>query len=157
MKPFGRLKVKRKREIVTMNAPHLLEHFSAGSYVEPKDWNQLIASPGTMVIDTRNHFEVEYGRFENAVDPMTRSFGQFPEWAAKSEELKSAKAIAMYCTGGIRCEKATAFLRGQGFQNVFHLKGGILQYLKDVPPEQSKWQGKCFVFDEREAVDGDDA
>lgn len=156
VRPFGKLKVRLKREIVAMGAPGIVTPQTVGNYVEPSDWNELIHSPGVVVVDTRNHFEIEYGRFENAVDPQTRHFRQFPQWAKDNETLKSAKSIAMYCTGGIRCEKATAHLRSLGYQNVFHLKGGILQYLKEIPPEKSAWQGKCFVFDEREAVGAKD-
>jgi len=152
IRPFRKLKIKLKREIVPMGAPGIVSEQTVGEYVDPKDWDALIQSPGVIVIDTRNHFEIEYGSFDNAVDPQTKNFRQFPQWAKDNPALKSAKAIAMYCTGGIRCEKATALLRSQGYKDVYHLKGGILQYLMDVPPEKSSWRGKCFVFDERETA-----
>lgn len=151
--PFYRMKVKLKQEIVTMGVPGTDPRHLAGSYVEPEDWNQLISDPDVLVIDTRNDYEVEIGRFENAISPDTRSFREFPSYAQR--ELKDARQhkIAMYCTGGIRCEKSTAFLRAQGFENVYHLKGGILNYLERIKPEDSLWQGECFVFDNRVSVD----
>jgi len=157
VRPFGKLKVKQKPEIVTMNAPGVVGDDVVGTYVEPSEWNALIASPGVVVVDTRNDYEFEMGRFENAIDPDTTTFGEFPQWARDNASLRNARAIAMYCTGGIRCEKATAFLRSQGFSNVYHLRGGIIQYLKDVPATQSQWRGKCFVFDDRDAVDEETA
>ncbi|MGN6549266.1 MAG: oxygen-dependent tRNA uridine(34) hydroxylase TrhO [Pararhizobium sp.] len=147
--PFLRMKVRLKKEIVTMGVPDLDPENAAGTYVAPRDWNALIADPETIVVDTRNAYEVAIGSFRGAVDPGTRSFRDFPAWARSSPEMKKARKIAMFCTGGIRCEKATAFLKAEGFENVFHLKGGILRYLEEVPGEESLWEGACFVFDER--------
>lgn len=154
--PFGRMKVKVKREIVTMGVEGIDPRSDAGHHVEAKDWNALISDPDAIVIDTRNDFEVEAGTFENAVNPHTVSFRQFPAWFdAEAEKLKAegrSPKFAMFCTGGIRCEKATAYVRSKGFDEVYHLKGGILKYLEDVPASESKWQGSCFVFDEREGL-----
>ncbi|SFO97110.1 oxygen-dependent tRNA uridine(34) hydroxylase TrhO [Tranquillimonas alkanivorans] len=150
--PFGRMKVRLKREIVTMGQPGVDPKAAVGHYVEPSEWNDLIAAPDVAVIDTRNDYEVAIGTFEGAVDPETRSFGEFPEWWEKNRHRFHNKRIAMFCTGGIRCEKSTNFLLGQGVEEVFHLKGGILKYLEEVPQDQSLWQGECFVFDERVAV-----
>jgi UPF0176 protein len=154
--PFHRLKVCVKREIVTMGLPDIDPRASAGTYVQPHDWNALISDPDTIVIDTRNEYEVAIGTFEGAIDPRTPSFRDFPDWFRRERERllgagKSPK-VAMFCTGGIRCEKSTAFLRQEGVEDVYHLKGGILSYLKMVPPEQSLWRGECFVFDQRVAV-----
>lgn len=151
--PFHRTKVRLKREIVTMGEP-LVDPTDPGTYVDPADWNALIADPGTVLIDTRNDYEVAVGTFDGAVDPETRSFREFPGWfrAHRDELLAGTKRVAMFCTGGIRCEKATAFLKAEGVPDVFHLKGGILKYLEEVPAEQSAWRGECFVFDERVAV-----
>jgi UPF0176 protein len=150
--PFHRLKVRIKREIVTMGEP-LVDPAAAGRYVAPAEWNALIADPETLVIDTRNDYEVRLGSFAGAVDPATRHFRDFPAWArANRERLASAKTVAMFCTGGIRCEKATAFLKAEGVADVAHLQGGILAYLESVAPAESRWQGECFVFDERAAV-----
>lgn len=123
-----------------------------GTYVEPKDWNALISDPDTIVIDTRNDYEVAIGTFEGAVDPKTKTFREFPDWVRAQKDLNKNTKIAMFCTGGIRCEKSTAFMKQEGFDEVFHLKGGILKYLETVEPEDSKWQGDCFVFDERVSV-----
>lgn len=151
--PFHRTKVRLKREIVTMGEPGL-DPTDTGTYVEPADWNALIADPATVLIDTRNDYEVGVGTFAGAIDPETQSFRDFPAWFREHREtLLAGKArVAMFCTGGIRCEKATAFLKAEGVEDVFHLKGGILRYLEEVPAEQSAWQGECFVFDERVAV-----
>ncbi len=151
--PFHRTKVRVKAEIVTMGEP-AIEPLDAGHYVEPADWNALIADPKTVLIDTRNDYEVAVGTFAGAIDPATRTFRDFPAWfrAHRDELLSGEKQVAMFCTGGIRCEKATAFLKAEGIEDVFHLKGGILKYLEDVPAEDSAWQGECFVFDERVAV-----
>lgn len=150
--PFHRMKVRLKREIVTMGVEDLDPVRDAGKYVEPQDWNELISDPETVVIDTRNAYEVSLGTFERALDPQTESFREFPAWAdARHNELKGRK-VAMFCTGGIRCEKATAYVRSLGVEEVFHLKGGILKYLETVPESESLWQGECFVFDERVAV-----
>ncbi|MGL5839659.1 MAG: rhodanese-related sulfurtransferase [Sphingorhabdus sp.] len=154
--PFGRLKVKVKREIVTMGVEGIDPRSDAGHYVAATDWNALIADSDTIVIDTRNDFEVEAGTFEGALNPQTASFRQFPAWFdAEAERLRAEGRVpkfAMFCTGGIRCEKATAYVRSKGFDQVYHLQGGILKYLEEVPVAQSKWHGSCFVFDEREGL-----
>ncbi len=151
--PFGRLKVRIKREIVTMGEPDIDPLSDAGHYVAPEAWNSLIAEPGTILIDTRNDYEVEVGTFSGAINPRTPTFRDFPGWfRAHREELLGdgpPPKVAMFCTGGIRCEKATAFLKAEGVKDVYHLEGGILKYLETVPPEDSLWQGECFVFDER--------
>jgi UPF0176 protein len=149
--PFGKLKVRVKREIVTMGQPDIDPTLSAGTYVDPQDWNALIADPDTLVIDTRNDYEVAIGTFAGAVDPATPSFRDFPHWFRANREglLAGKKKVAMFCTGGIRCEKSTTFLRAEGVSEVYHLKGGILKYLEQVPETESLWQGECFVFDER--------
>jgi UPF0176 protein len=154
--PFHRMKVRIKREIVTMGEPGIDPLADAGAYVAPQDWNALIAQPDTVVIDTRNDYEVALGTFAGAIDPGMRTFRDFPEWVRAhrdewQEEGRQPK-IAMFCTGGIRCEKATAFLKAEGLDEVYHLKGGILAYLEKVAAEESRWQGECFVFDERVAV-----
>ncbi|OYY89584.1 MAG: hypothetical protein B7Y45_11260 [Sphingomonas sp. 28-66-16] len=150
--PFHRMKVRLKREIVTMGRPDVDPMRGVGHYVAPADWNALIEAPDTIVIDTRNDYEVRLGSFAGAIDPATRSFSDFPAWFAAHRDALAGKKIAMFCTGGIRCEKATAFARAEGLDEVYHLKGGILNYLEEVPPEQSRWQGECFVFDERVAI-----
>ncbi len=150
--PFLRFKVRIKKEIVTMHQPDLDPVGNVGTYVNPHDWNALIADPDTIVIDTRNDYEVAIGTFDGAVDPQTATFGDFPEWFRKRRAELDAPKIAMFCTGGIRCEKATAFLKSEGVEEVYHLKGGILKYLENVPEEESRWQGECFVFDDRVAV-----
>ena len=126
-----------------------------GTYVKPQDWNDLISDPEVLVVDTRNDYEVEIGTFKNAVDPKTTSFREFPDWANKNIDRAKTKKIAMFCTGGIRCEKSTAYMKEQGFEEVYHLEGGILKYLEEVPKDQTLWQGECFVFDNRVAVDHD--
>lgn len=150
--PFNRMKVRLKKEIVTMGVDNIDPLESVGTYVEPRDWNSLIADPDTIVIDTRNEYETAIGQFEGAVDPKTKSFREFPDWVRNNPHLSNKPKIAMYCTGGIRCEKATAFMKAEGFEDVFHLKGGILKYLEEVPSEESLWEGACFVFDERVSV-----
>jgi UPF0176 protein len=150
--PFQRLKVRLKKEIVTLGDTAVDPTRQVGTYVEPSDWDELIAAPDTLVIDTRNAFEVAMGTFEGAVDPGLKSFGQFKEFAARQLDPAKHKRIAMFCTGGIRCEKASAYLLAQGFNEVYHLKGGILRYLEGVPEEESRWHGECFVFDERVAL-----
>lgn len=152
--PFHRMKVRVKREIVTMGEPDIDPALSAGHYVDPHDWNALIADPDTIVIDTRNDYEVAVGTFAGAVDPQTPTFRDFPAWFRQHREalLEGKKMVAMFCTGGIRCEKSTAFLRSEGVEEVYHLKGGILKYLEQVPENESLWQGECFVFDERVTV-----
>jgi UPF0176 protein len=150
--PFGKMKVRLKREIVTMGQPDVDPRARVGHYVQPVDWNDLIEQPDVAVIDTRNDYEVAIGSFEGAVDPQTASFGEFPAWWRANRHRFAGKKIAMFCTGGIRCEKSTNFLLGDGVDEVYHLKGGILKYLEDVPAAQSRWQGECFVFDNRVSV-----
>jgi UPF0176 protein len=151
--PFHRMKVRLKREIVTMGEPDIDPLEEVGHYVPPADWNALIDAPGTILIDTRNDYEVAIGTFSGAIDPKTHSFRDFPAWfRAHRDEFAKAPKIAMFCTGGIRCEKATAFLKAEGLDEVYHLEGGILKYLEEVPAEQSRWEGECFVFDQRVAV-----
>jgi UPF0176 protein len=150
--PFGRMKVKLKREIVTMGQPDVDPLARVGNYVAARDWNALIADPDTVVIDTRNDYEVAIGTFRGAVDPGTKAFGEFPDWWQENRDRFQGKRIAMFCTGGIRCEKSTNYLLGQGVNQVFHLKGGILKYLEEVPEAESLWQGQCFVFDDRVSV-----
>lgn len=154
--PFHRMKVRIKREIVTMGEPDINPLSEVGHYVEPAAWNALIADPGTILIDTRNDYEVAVGSFAGAIDPKTKSFRDFPAWFREHrEELLGQGAprrVAMFCTGGIRCEKSTAFLKAEGIDEVYHLKGGILKYLETVPEEESRWEGECFVFDQRVSV-----
>ncbi|ESY99470.1 rhodanese-related sulfurtransferase [Mesorhizobium sp. LNHC209A00] len=150
--PFHRMKVRLKREIVTMGVETIDPAASAGTYVEAGDWNALISQADTIVIDTRNAYEVSIGSFKGAVDPATASFREFPAWVEAHRADLEGRKVAMFCTGGIRCEKATAYVKSLGFEDVFHLKGGILKYLEEVPAEQSLWQGECFVFDERVSV-----
>ena len=150
--PFARLKVKLKREIVSMGQPDVDPVARVGSYVAPQDWNALIASPDVALIDTRNDYEVGIGTFQGAVDPDIRTFRDFPKWWEAHKDEYRGKRIAMFCTGGIRCEKSTNYLLGQGVNEVFHLKGGILKYLEDVPAEASMWDGECYVFDGRVSV-----
>ncbi len=150
--PFHRMKVRLKKEIVTMGQPQVKPAEGTGHYVDPTDWNELIKSPDVAVIDTRNDYEVGIGTFEGAIDPETKSFGEFPAWWEANKDRFHNKKIAMFCTGGIRCEKSTNFLKGQGVDEVYHLKGGILKYLEEVPQEDSTWQGECFVFDARVSV-----
>lgn len=150
--PFKRMKVHVKKEIVTMGVPQIDPRRAVGSYVPPLEWNALISDPDVTVIDTRNGFEVEMGTFVGAIDPKTTTFGEFPNYVANELDPTRHRKVAMFCTGGIRCEKATSYLLSQGFEEVFHLQGGILKYLETVPPEQSLWQGHCFVFDERVAL-----
>ena len=150
--PFHRMKVRLKREIVTMGVSEIDPVAGAGRYVAPADWNNLISHPDTVVVDTRNAYEVALGTFDNAIDPQTGSFREFPAWAGRNRQMLEGKRVAMFCTGGIRCEKATAYMRSIGIEDVFHLRGGILKYLEEVPAEESLWQGECFVFDERVAV-----
>jgi UPF0176 protein len=153
--PFARSKVKLKKEIVTMGVTDIDPNGSVGTYVAPQDWNALIDDPDVLTIDTRNEYEVQIGRFKGAVNPHTASFREFPEYANRELDPAKHTKVAMYCTGGIRCEKSTAYLKKLGFEEVYHLQGGILKYLEEVKPEDSLWQGECFVFDERVAVDHD--
>ncbi len=154
--PFHRMKVRLKREIVTMGEPDIDPLASVGHYVAPTDWNALISDPGTIVIDTRNDYEVAVGSFAGAIDPKTRTFRDFPAWfRAERERLLgegTPPKVAMFCTGGIRCEKSTAFLKAEGLDEVYHLQGGILNYLETIPAERSLWEGECFVFDQRVTV-----
>ena len=150
--PFKKLKVRLKREIVTMGQPQVRPREGTGHYVDPSDWNALIQSPDVVTIDTRNDYEVAIGTFEGAVDPMTKSFGEFPAWWQDNKHKFHNKRVAMFCTGGIRCEKSTNYLLGEGVEDVYHLKGGILKYLETVPEEDSSWTGECFVFDGRVSV-----
>ena len=150
--PFLRMKARLKKEIVTMGVEDIDPNKIVGTYVAPKDWNALISDPDTLVIDTRNDYETAIGMFRGAVDPNTKSFREFPDWVKNNADLAAKPKIAMYCTGGIRCEKATAFMKEQGFDEVYHLKGGILKYLEDMPEEESLWDGACFVFDDRVSV-----
>ena len=151
-RPFHRMKVRLKREIVTLGVEGVDPVAGVGTYVEPSEWNALIADPETVIIDTRNDYEVALGRFTGAVDPETKAFGEFPTWVEANRERLAGRKVAMYCTGGIRCEKATAFVKSLGLEEVFHLKGGILKYLEQVPADESLWEGECFVFDERVGV-----
>ena len=150
--PFRRLKVVIRPEIVTLHDPRARPDQAVGTYVDPLAWHALLDDPDTLVIDTRNHFEVGYGTFAGAIDPMTTSFSEFPAFVREQLSHNKTRKVAMFCTGGIRCEKATSLLLAEGFTNVFHLKGGILRYLDEIPQDQSRWQGACFVFDERETV-----
>ncbi|WMS89081.1 rhodanese-related sulfurtransferase [Pleionea litopenaei] len=153
--PFKRTKVKLKKEIVTMGVEDVDPNRTVGTYVAPEDWNALISDPEVILIDTRNDYEVEVGTFKNAVNPHTETFREFPKYVEDHLDPKQHKKVAMFCTGGIRCEKSTAYLKEQGFEEVYHLKGGILKYLEDVPKEQSMWEGECFVFDDRVTVNHD--
>ncbi|OBT11768.1 hypothetical protein A9267_03865 [Shewanella sp. UCD-FRSSP16_17] len=150
--PFYRTKVKLKKEIVTMGVEGIDPREVVGTYVKPKDWNQLISDPEVLLVDTRNDYEVQIGTFKNAVNPVTETFREFPEYVKENLDPNKHKKVAMFCTGGIRCEKSTAYLKEQGFDEVYHLEGGILKYLEEVKPEQSLWEGECFVFDNRVAV-----
>ena len=155
---FHRLKVRLKREIVTMGEPQVQPYLASavGTHVPPRQWDALIADPDTLVIDTRNAYEVEIGSFEGAIDPGTATFREFPQWVEQElkplVEQRQPRALALFCTGGIRCEKATAYLQQQGFAGVHHLEGGILRYLEEIPEQASSWRGECFVFDKRVAV-----
>ncbi|GBG15626.1 UPF0176 protein [Novimethylophilus kurashikiensis] len=154
--PFYRMKVRLKREIVTLGVPGVDPTKMAGRYVRPQDWNALISDPNVVVVDTRNDYEVTVGTFKGALNPKTKSFSELPAWVAQAEALREKDGtkpkVAMFCTGGIRCEKSTALMRSLGYDEVYHLEGGILKYLETVPQEQSLWQGECFVFDERVSV-----
>jgi UPF0176 protein len=154
--PFYRMKVRLKKEIVTMQVDGISPTHMAGTYVKPQDWNALIADPEVVVVDTRNDYEVEIGTFSGAINPRIKTFAELPQWVQQSEQLQAHAGkkpkVAMFCTGGIRCEKSTAYMRAQGFDEVYHLEGGILKYLENIPPADSLWQGECFVFDERVSV-----
>ncbi|WP_025732578.1 rhodanese-related sulfurtransferase [Carnimonas nigrificans] len=153
--PFYRTKVKLKKEIVTMGVPGVDPNQQVGTYLEPEEWNRLLDDPEVVLIDTRNDYEVDIGTFEGAVDPKTKTFREFPGYVRGHYDPEKVKKVAMFCTGGIRCEKASSFMLNEGFEEVYHLKGGILNYLKQIPEEQSKWRGECFVFDNRVAVKHD--
>lgn len=150
--PFKKLKVKFKKEIITMRNPLANPGEMVGRYVEPKDWNALITDPDVMVLDTRNVYEYIEGTFKGAVDPRLVSFGEFPEWVENNLDPSKHKKVAMFCTGGIRCEKTTAYMLAKGFEEVYHLKGGILKYLEEIPEEESLWEGGCFIFDNRDCL-----
>ncbi len=150
--PFYRTKVKLKKEIVTLGIEGIDPRHVVGTYVQPQKWNELISDPEVLVVDTRNDYEIEIGTFKNAINPKTDTFREFPEYVAKNLNPEKHKKVAMFCTGGIRCEKSTAYMKEQGFEEVYHLEGGILKYLEEVPEEKSMWQGDCFVFDGRVAV-----
>ena len=157
-KPFIRLKVKLKKEIVTIGDPKIDPNELAGEYVDPKDWNKLIKDEETIIVDTRNNYEYIIGTFKNSINPKTKKFREFPEWLEKqnfNNHDKKNKKIAMFCTGGIRCEKASSLMKNRGFKNVFHLKGGILKYFESIPEAQSRWEGECFVFDDRVSLKHD--
>ncbi|MGD8176954.1 rhodanese-related sulfurtransferase [Marinimicrobium sp. ARAG 43.8] len=151
--PFYRMKIKLKKEIVTMGVEGIDPRHIVGTYVAPKEWNRLISDPEVLVVDTRNHYEYAIGSFERALDPNTETFREFPQYVKDNLDPARHKKVAMFCTGGIRCEKATAYMKEQGFDEVYHLEGGILKYLEEVPAEESLWRGECFVFDNRVAVD----
>jgi len=153
--PFHRTKVKLKKEIVTMGVEGVDPNQVVGTYVKPKDWNALISDPEVITIDTRNDYEIEIGTFKHAVNPNTETFREFPEYVKNNLDKNKHKKVAMYCTGGIRCEKSTAYLKDQGFEEVYHLEGGILKYLEEVPSDETLWEGECFVFDGRVAVNHD--
>ncbi len=153
--PFFRLKVRLKSEIVTMRMPEAKPSKIVGTYVDPKDWNAVISDPDVIVLDTRNDYEVKIGTFKGALNPKTDVFVEFPDYVRKNLDITKNKKVAMFCTGGIRCEKASAFMKYEGFEEVYHLKGGILKYLEDVPKEESLWEGECFVFDNRVSVNHD--
>ena len=150
--PFVRMKVRLKKEIVTLGDIAVDPNDKVGTYVDPADWNALMDEPDVLVIDTRNAFEVEMGTFERALDPHLKSFGEFRQFTERALDPQKHKKIAMFCTGGIRCEKASSYLLSQGFEQVYHLKGGILKYLEDIPTAESRWHGECFVFDQRVAL-----
>ena len=150
--PFYRMKVKLKKEIVTMGVPDIDPTEQVGHYVKPEDWNALISDPGVLLVDTRNDYEVQVGTFKGAIDPRITTFREFPDYVRKHFDAQKQPRVAMFCTGGIRCEKASAYMLQQGFPEVYHLQGGILKYLENVPSEESLWEGECFVFDQRVAV-----
>ena len=150
--PFYRTKVKLKKEIVTMGVEGIDPNRTVGTYVKPKDWNALISDPEVLLVDTRNDYEISIGTFENAVDPKTTNFREFPQYVKENLDPTKHKKVAMFCTGGIRCEKSTAYLKEQGFNEVYHLEGGVLKYLEEVPEAETMWKGECFVFDNRVSV-----
>ena len=151
-RPFIRTKIRLKKEIVTLRQPQVDPTRTVGTYVDPKDWNDLISDPDVIVLDTRNVYETQLGTFKNAVDPQTDVFTQFPDFVKSKLDPQKHQKVAMFCTGGIRCEKASSYMLHEGFKEVYHLKGGILKYLEEVPPEESMWEGECFVFDRRVGI-----
>lgn len=153
--PFHRTKVKLKKEIVTMGVEGIDPRHVVGTYVKPADWNDLISDPDVLLVDTRNDYEVEIGTFKHAINPNTKTFREFPDYVKDNLDPKKHKKVAMFCTGGIRCEKSTAYMKEQGFEEVYHLEGGVLKYLEEMPEENSLWQGECYVFDGRVAVNHD--
>ena len=152
VQPFGKLRIRHRKEIITIKDPLVDPCKLVGTYVEPKDWNELISDPDVLLLDSRNHYEVVEGSFEGAVDPKTRNFSHLPAWVDENLDPTKVKKVAMFCTGGIRCEKASALMLQRGFKEVYHLKGGILKYLEEIPAEESKFEGSCFIFDERDTV-----
>jgi len=150
--PFLRMKVRLKKEIVTMGVPGTDPLKIVGSYVKPENWNDLISDPDVVLVDTRNDYEVEIGTFKGAIDPKTTNFRDFPDWVKRNHNVLNKPKVAMFCTGGIRCEKSTAYMKEQGYEDVYHLEGGILKYLEEVPKEESMWEGECFVFDNRVSI-----
>lgn len=152
LQPFGKLRIRHRKEIITIKDPAVRPTEMVGTYVNPLDWNELISDPEVLVLDTRNHYEVVEGTFEGAVDPKTRNFSHLPAWVDANLDPTKVKKVAMFCTGGIRCEKASALMLMKGFKEVYHLKGGILKYLEEVPAEESKFEGSCFIFDDRDTV-----
>ena len=150
--PFYRMKVRLKKEIVTLGVPGVDPNYKVGTYVKPQDWNAIISDPDTIVIDTRNDYEFGIGTFKGAIDPHTTTFREFPEYVSTHLDPKKNKKVAMFCTGGIRCEKASSYMMEQGFEEVYHLQGGILKYLEEIPQEESLWEGECFVFDNRVSI-----
>ncbi|MZR30190.1 rhodanese-related sulfurtransferase [Sneathiella litorea] len=155
VQPFYRMKVRLKKEIVTLGAAGLNPRETVGTYIKPKDWDALISDPETLVIDTRNDYEVEVGTFQRAINPETKTFREFKKFVEEKLDPVRDKKVAMFCTGGIRCEKSTSYLLSKGFENVYHLEGGILKYLEEIPKEESSWEGECFVFDQRVTVNHD--
>lgn len=150
--PFQRMKVRLKKEIVTLGVPDIDPRHRVGTYVDPQDWNALINDPDVLIIDTRNNYEVEFGTFKGAINPHLETFGEFPDYVRSQLTPEKHQKVAMFCTGGIRCEKASAYMLSQGFDEVYHLKGGILRYLEEVSAEESIWEGECFVFDDRVSI-----
>jgi len=150
--PFYRMKVRLKKEIVTLGVPGVNAARMAGKYVTPQEWNKLLDDPDVVFVDVRNDYEVELGTFKGALNPHTKSFSEFPQWVEEQEQLRKKPKVAMFCTGGIRCEKSTAYMRMAGFDQVYHLQGGILKYLEVIPEQENRWEGECFVFDERVAI-----
>ncbi|PCI01187.1 MAG: hypothetical protein COB76_01870 [Alphaproteobacteria bacterium] len=153
LRPFRRMKIRLKKEIVTLKQDHVDPTKQSGTYLSPKEWNEMLKNnPDMPVLDTRNDYEVEIGTFKNAIDPQTKAFTEFPEFVKKTLNPKKNKKVAMFCTGGIRCEKASSYMLAEGYEEVYHLKGGILQYLEDIPKEESLWDGECYVFDHRVSI-----